>query len=124
MTAIMLDLNTRRKLLKMPVDALVKRSGVPRPTVFRILRGKTDTVRFGYVQKVAGVLGLAFGHPPIDPEELRRREAKRKARLLSRLTQGTMGLEAQAVSGELLKELEEQTVTKLLAGKGRKLWSA
>ena len=123
MQAMVPELNTRRKLLKMPVDALVKRSGVPRPTVFRILRGKTDSVRFGYVASVAGVLGVTLGAPAIDPQELRLREARRKARLLSRLTQGTMGLEAQAVSAELLKELEEQTVAKLLAGKGGKLWS-
>lgn len=118
-----LDLNARRKQLKMPVEVLVKRSGVPRPTVFRILRGNEDSVRFGNVRKVADVLGLSFGGDPIEPEEMRRREAKRKARLLSRLTQGTMGLEAQAVSNQLLAELEEQTVAKLLAGKGRKLWS-
>lgn len=123
MSALTLDFNARRKMLKMPVEVLVKRSGVARPTVFRILRGKFESVRFGYVQKVAGVLGLSFGGSPIDPEEMRRREAKRKARLLSRLTQGTMGLEAQAVSTELLNELEEQTVAKLLAEKGSKLWS-
>ena len=123
MSAAMFDLDARRKMLKMPVDLLVKRSGVPRPTVFRILRGNVDTVRFGYVKKVAGALGYSFDGPPIDPEELRLQEAKRKARLLSRMTQGTMGLEAQAVSAELLKELEEQTIAKLLAGKGRKLWS-
>ena len=117
------DLNTRRKLLRMPVDALVRRSGVPRPTVFRILRGKEDSVRFGHVQKVANVLGLSFGSPAIDPEELRLKEAKRKARLLARLTQGTMGLEAQAVSAEVLNEIEQKTIAKLLAGKGRKLWS-
>jgi transcriptional regulator with XRE-family HTH domain len=116
------ELNVRRKKLKMPVAALIKRSGVPRPIVFRILRGETDSIRFELVAKVARVLGVTFGGPEIEPEELRRREAKRKARLLSRLTQGTMGLEAQAVSTELLKELEEQTVTRLLAGKGDKLW--
>ena len=123
MSEATLDLDARRKVLKMPVDRLVKRSGVPRPTVFRILRGKIDTVRFGYVQKVAGILGYSFAGPPVEPEELRRQEAKRKARLLARLTQGTMGLESQAVSAELLKELEEQTIAKLLAGNGRKLWS-
>jgi len=123
MSATMHDLNARRKILKMPVEALVKRSGVPRPTVFRILRGQMDNVRFGYVQKVAGVLGLSIGSPIIEPEEIRREEAKRKGRLLAQLTQGTMGLEAQTLSGELLKELEEQTIAKLLAGKGRKLWS-
>ena len=123
MSTILADLNARRKALKMPVDVLVKRSGVPRPTVFRILRGKVNSARFGYVQKVAGVLGVPIGGPPIESEELRMREARRKASLLRRLTQGTMGLEAQAVSVELLRELEEQTVTKLLAGKGRKLWS-
>jgi transcriptional regulator with XRE-family HTH domain len=122
MSGLMPELNVRRKKLKMPVAALIKRSGVPRPTVFRILRGETDSIRFASVAKVASVLGVTFGGPAIEPEELRRREAKRKARLLSRLTQGTMGLEAQAVSSELLKELEEQTVTRLLAGKGDKLW--
>jgi len=123
MSATMHDLNARRKILKMPVEALVKRSGVPRPTVFRILRGQMDNVRFGYVQKVAGVLGLSIGSPIIEPEEMRREEAKRKGRLLAQLTQDTMGLEAQTLSGELLKELEEQTIAKLLVGKGRKLWS-
>lgn len=122
MSALLPELNLRRKELKMPVDVLVKRSGVPRPTVFRILQGKTDSIRFVSVAKVAGVLGVTFGGPMIEPEELRLREARRKARLLSRLTQGTMALEAQAVSPELLKELEEQTVTRLLAGKGDKLW--
>jgi transcriptional regulator with XRE-family HTH domain len=117
------DLNSRRKLLRMPVDALVRRSGVPRPTVVRILRGNADAVRFGHVLKVANVLGLSLGGPAADPEALRLREARRKARLLARLTQGTMGLEAQAVSAEVLRELEEKTVAKLLAGKGRKLWS-
>lgn len=123
MSAAAFDLNARRKVLKMPVEVLVKRSGVPRPTVFRILRGNLEKVRFGYVQKVAGVLGYSFSGPAIDPEELRRQEARRKARLLARLTQGTMGLESQAVSGEVLKEIEEETVAKLLAGTGRKLWS-
>jgi hypothetical protein len=120
--AIQIDLDARRKALKMPVDVLVKRSGVPRPTVFRILRGKMDTVRFGHVQKVASVLGLAFGDSGNDPEELRRQQAKRKAALLRRLTQGTMGLEAQAIPEEVLAELEVKTATKLLAGTGRKLW--
>jgi transcriptional regulator with XRE-family HTH domain len=122
MSGLMPELNVRRKKLKMPVAALIKRSGVPRPTVFRILRGETDSIRFASVAKVAGVLGVTFGGLAIEPGELRLREAKRKARLLSRLTQGTMGLEAQAVSTELLNELEEQTVTRLLAGKGDKLW--
>jgi len=35
MSVVALDLDARRKPLKMPVEALVKRSGVPRPTVFR-----------------------------------------------------------------------------------------
>ena len=119
----MTDLNERRRVLKMPVEVLVKRSGVPRPTVFRILKGRMDTVRFGYVQRVASVLGLGFGSPAIDPQELRRQEARRKARLVACLTQGTMALEAQAVSSEALSELEESTVQQLLAGPGKKLWS-
>lgn len=123
MTQTLLELNARRKVLKMPVDVLVRRSRVPRPTVYRILRGRTESVRFGAVERVAGVLGLTLGAPPVDPEELRRREATRKALLLRRLTQGTMGLEAQAVPDAVLDDLEQATVTRLLAGNGRKLWS-
>ncbi len=117
------DFNARRKNLGLPVNVLVKRSGVPRPTVFRILRGKAETVRFGNVQKVADVLGMGFGVPAVEPEVLREREARRKARLLARLTQGTMALESQAVPGDVLASLEEATIKRLLADKGKKLWS-
>ena len=55
--------------------------------------------------------------------ELRNREAWKKAKLLRWLTQGTMGLESQALPEEVLREIEERTVAKLLAGTGRKLWS-
>ena len=55
--------------------------------------------------------------------ELRNREARKKAKLLRRLTQGTMGLESQALTEDVLREIEERTVAKLLAGTGRKLWS-
>jgi hypothetical protein len=89
-----LELNERRRLLKMPVATLVKLSGVARPTVFRILRGHLDSVRFGHVNRVASVLGLGFGSVPIEPEEFRRQEARRKARIVTRLTQGTMALES------------------------------
>jgi hypothetical protein len=82
-----------------------------------------DAVPFGFVQNVGRVLGLTLGGPTIEPEELRRHEAQRKARLLVRLTQGTMGLEAQAVADEVIQQLEAQTVARLLAGPGRKLWS-
>lgn len=117
------DLNARRKALKMPVATLVRRSQVPRPTVYRILRGKVHNVRFGHVLRVAAVLGVPFGAPPVDPEVLRKEEARRKARLVGRLTQGTMALEAQAVSPEALGRVEERVVNELLAGPGKKLWS-
>lgn len=117
------DLNQRRRLLQMPVAALVKRSGVPRPTVFRILRGKIDAVRFGHVRRVASILGLEWGGAAIDPEELRLKEARRKARLVVALTQGTMALESQGISTEALTQLEESATRQLLAGSGKKLWS-
>lgn len=123
MPTTVLDLNDRRKALKMPVEVLVKRSGVPRTVVVRILRGIVEMVRFGQFEKVAGVLGMPFGAVAIDAEELRNREARKKAKLLRRLTQGTMGLESQALPEDVLREIEERTVAKLLAGTGRKLWS-
>ena len=119
----LLLLRTMNAAQKSSLHELHLQTRLAKSTVFRILRGKTDSVRFGYVQSVAGVLGLAFGRPAVDPEELRRQEATKKARLLRRLTQGTMGLEAQALSDDVLDDLEEETIAKLLAGKGRKLWS-
>jgi hypothetical protein len=38
------------------------------------------------------------------------------------MVQGTMGLEAQAVSAETLDDLTERHVEQLLAGSGRRLW--
>jgi transcriptional regulator with XRE-family HTH domain len=116
------DWNARRKQLKMPVKALVKRSKVSRPTVFRILQGNADVVRFGSVQKVANVLGIGFGGVAVDPELLRREQAKRKAKLLRSLVQGTMALEAQGLPEDYLVQLENETIDKLLAGPGRDLW--
>lgn len=123
METLTVSLDARRKGLKMPLDALVRRSRVPRAVVVRILRGNADAVRFGQFQKVAGLLGMPYGSPPVDPEEVRRAEARKKARLLRRLTQGTMALESQALPEDVLGELEERTVARLLAGTGRKLWS-
>ena len=55
-------------------------------------------------------------------EELRVQAATRKARLLRRLLQGTMGLEAQALSDDFLDTLERDTIARLLAEEGNKLW--
>ena len=82
MEALATGLNDRRKALKMPLDELVRRSRVPRAVVVRILRGNADAFRFGQFQKVAGVLGLPYGSPSVDPEEVRHAEARKKARLL------------------------------------------
>jgi hypothetical protein len=49
---------------------------------------------------------------PVD--ELRLQAATRKARLLRRLLQGTMGLEAQALSDEFLETLEHDTIVRLM----------
>jgi transcriptional regulator with XRE-family HTH domain len=117
------DLNSRRKALKMPVATVVRRSGVSPQTVYRILRGKWDNVRVDTILRVAAVLGISLEVGPVDAEQFRREEAQRKARLVGRLTQGTMALEAQAVSPEVLVRIEERIATKLLAGSGKKLWS-
>jgi hypothetical protein len=71
----------------------------------------------------SGIAATTLGGSAVDPEELRFREARRKACILGKLTQGTMGFEAQAVSAKMLAQLDEETVAKLLADKGRKLWS-
>ena len=123
MTEILKTLKERRKELGIPIDTIVRRTGVKRATMCRILKGDTETVRHGYVVKVMEVMGIFVGRRPESVKKMRHREAVKKAKLVARLTQGTMALEAQAVGNETLVEIERMIVRKILVGQNRKLWS-
>jgi transcriptional regulator with XRE-family HTH domain len=112
------DLDRRRRALGITYKALAKRSGVPMPTVVRILSGSDSGARYANVQAIASALG-----DDADLEQFRETQARRKAQHLVAMVQGTSGLEGQALDEATIARMVNQTVHELLAGSGRKLWS-
>jgi transcriptional regulator with XRE-family HTH domain len=92
------ELAARRKSLKMPLDTLVHRSGVPRATVCRILKGDAEGVGFGRVAAVAEALGMDLEFRATPQEEFVEAEVQRRARKMADTVQGTMALESQGVT--------------------------
>jgi transcriptional regulator with XRE-family HTH domain len=116
-------LESRRKQLGLTYAALARRSKVSQPTVVRILSGRHPQASFHNVAAIAEALGLSIAFTPIATvSEMRRQQARAKARKLVSLVQGTSGLEAQAVDAQQLEELTEQATIDLLAGSRLKLW--
>lgn len=113
-----------RQALGMSFAALAQRSGVSEPTVKRIFAGHLGEASFANVAAVAQALGATIGLDEIDPDELCRREARRKAEQVARLVQGTSALESQAVDAQTYSRLVERSYHELLAGPRRRLWSA
>lgn len=119
---VLTNLDARRRELGMSVPALAKRSKVSTATVNRILAGRYGSASHANVAAVARALGVRLFGRPRDPEHIRQEAAKRKARWLVKLVQGTSGLEAQAVRPEVLRRMVKETVRELLAGSSRRLW--
>src|SRR5262245_44032732 len=118
------SLNQRRKDLGMTFDALAKRSGVSMPTVVRILSGKDPHASFENVTAIASSLAVAVAFQPAGTsQEVKERQAAKKARELVGLVQGSAGLEAQAVATAEVESMTRQTVHELLARPARFLWS-
>jgi transcriptional regulator with XRE-family HTH domain len=114
-------LNNRRKELGMSFAALAQRSGVPLPTVQKILYGHEQRPDFFKVSAIAEALGITLTMTPTPAEEFRRQQAERKAQQLVSMTQATSGLEAQAVP-EIVADLTARTASTLLAGSRLELW--
>jgi transcriptional regulator with XRE-family HTH domain len=116
-------LTSRREALGMSFAALANRSGVSEPTVKRMLGGHLGAASFANVAAVAQALGATLGFEEIDPDELCRQQARRKAERVARLVQGTSALESQAVDAQSYNRLVEKSYHELLAGSRRRLWS-
>jgi transcriptional regulator with XRE-family HTH domain len=116
------DLNNRRKELGMSFAALADRSGVPLPTVQRILYGSEQRPDFFKVAAIAKALGITLTMTMIPAQEFRRQQAEHKAHQLVSMTQATSALEAQAVP-EIVPDLTARTVSELLAGSRFELWN-
>ena len=123
------QLDSRRRRLGMSKADLARRAAVSLPTIQRLLTGRESRARIDIVTAIAVALGVEvrlgatpYVHESTDVSAFRREQARSKARRLARLVQGTMALEAEAVSEPVVDEMEEQNVHALLAGPARRLW--
>ncbi len=116
------QLNSRRQNLGMTYSALAKRTGLGQRTVQRVLSGEEANSDFTTLARIADALGASIKFECADLNEIRRRQAERKAERIVGMVQGTMALEAQAVEHGTVRELKERTVRDLLSGSSRKLW--
>jgi transcriptional regulator with XRE-family HTH domain len=117
-------LDVRRRELGLSHELLSRRSGVSRPTIQRILSGHHTTASFANVVAIAESLGLEIHlGSAVEVSDLKREQARLKARRLVGLVQGTSGLEGQAVDRGSLESMIERTTNELLAGSKQRLWS-
>jgi transcriptional regulator with XRE-family HTH domain len=119
--ALLLELESRRKELGMSIEALVRRSGVSRATVRRLLLERPVHVDLANVLAIAEALGVDL--LARRRTNFKEQQAKQKARRLVGMVQGTMGLESQGVRRGAIEEMVDQTTHQLLAGSPRSLWS-
>ena len=129
-TAKLLErLDRRRIRLGMPKSHAARRAGLSIATVNRLLSAKEKRPGIDSVSALARVLGLEVilgSQQRIRAVEsavsFRERQARAKAKRLVGIVQGSMALEAEGVSADVLSEMERETVHELLAGPARRLW--
>jgi transcriptional regulator with XRE-family HTH domain len=123
MPAFFRILDERRRELGMTFAALSKRSGVSRPTVVRILSGKHGAASLASVAAIADALGLDLHlGTKVAVKQFREQQARKKARRLVGMLQGTSGLEGQGLDAATLDRMTDRTARDLLAGPPRRLW--
>ena len=127
---ILVRLDRRRVRLGLSKARTANLAGLSIATVNRLLSLRENRPSIDSVSALAGVLGLevVLGHRPrvrevVSASAFRERQARAKARRLIGMVQGSMALEAEGVSAEVRREMEQETVHELLAGPARRLWS-
>jgi len=116
------SLKERRKALRMPFAALAQRAQLPLSTVKRLLSKNPRSPLFVHVAALAGALGAPLRFDPIPVDQMIADQARKHARRLVGMVQGTMGLEHQAVSADVLSSLAEESAERLRKGPRKKLW--
>jgi len=116
------SLNERRQDLMMTEEALARRSRLSRVTVSRLLSGSHRNPSFLHIAALAEALGVEIEFKRIDASQFAEQQARHHASRLVRMMQGTMGLEAQAVSPDFIRQEEEEASQRLLTGSWKKLW--
>jgi transcriptional regulator with XRE-family HTH domain len=120
-TEFLEQLRQRREKLGMPLAVLAAKAGVPMQTLHRILHGEASA-HFDKVLAVAQALEVVLSARKVKAREVRKRQARAKAKRLVGMVQGTSALEGQGLDRDTLEEMTEQTTHQLLASK-YKLWS-
>ncbi len=124
-SAIIHDLNERCRQLGMSHADVARLSGVSLPTVQRILGKEYHDATLSNLLRIAEALGLGLDFQPEDKvDALREQQARRKAKRLVGMVQGSSALEGQAVDQDTYERMVERTIHELLAGPNRKLWAA
>src|SRR6266404_4675933 len=103
------QLRQRREQLGMPLAVLAAKAGVPMQTLHRILHGQASA-HFNKVLAVAQALEVVLSaRNSVKAREVRKRQARAKAKRLVGMVQGTSALEGQALDRDTLEEMTEQT---------------
>ena len=114
-------LHRQFKASGMTYPVLANRSGVPIATLKRIFANNSTKASLVHVLAIAEALGMSMGlNETID---IRMAQARKKARRVVGMVQGTSALESQGLDEEQIKRMIERTVHELLAGSNRKLWA-
>ena len=124
MHSIVSALDARRRELGMSRAVVARLAGVSERTVQRLLSGEAENVRVGTLAAIGEVVGATIRlSPTCGTRVIRRRQAKRKARRLVALAQGSAALEGQAVPSKELEKLIQKVADRLAVGNGIRLWS-
>ena len=116
------EFERRRRELGLSRSALARRSGVSLPTVNRILTGHYGKASFENVLAVAQALELELTAVESNNSDVVRNiQARKHARRLLLLLQGTSALEGQAVGQQTLETMLDRTAAQLLES-NRRLW--
>ncbi len=113
-----------RGQLRMSQRALAKRAKIPQSTVSKIESGQQQA-NVSTLEKILRAMDCDLLISAVlqnNPETTRRNQAEKKARKKVQYLQGTMSLEKQDPSQELLNELIDDEVKNLLGSTTSKLW--
>jgi hypothetical protein len=118
----MVTLKQRMLSLRMTPAALARRAKLSADTVAGVLDERADTAAPG-ADTLRRCLGLcADGSRLVSNRTFRKQAARRKARFVTAMVQGTMGVEAQGLDPTDLRKLQHNTYRRLLKASSAQLW--
>ena len=119
-------IRTIREALGMTLDSLSTRLGITAAGLQKLEKSEAaDTITLKSLMKAAEALDCELQYalvPKYSIEEMRDRQASKKAKEQMRATGHTMKLEDQEVDKESQKLLLEELKKSLLEGSGKELW--